>query len=302
MSISRPFDARHLSKPPSFLVSCAPARARRSRRATGRGRRSRARGSMRAARACAASSSPWVTKTPRGGCLHARQPAQQLGRVGVAREALEVADLGQHGDVSLVDPHDVRAVEQRAAERPDGLVAGDQQRVLGVGQAHAAVVQDAPAREHAARGDDHGRPLHRVERLGLRARPVQLHPLAVQRAAAPDVVQARLAALRVRRVDARRVDRHRAVDVDRERPHPALRHQLVHQPDHLLRPAHRERRDQQHAAAREGALEDALELVEHRQRRVRAVAVGALDDHVVGLRRRLRVARQDRRRSGPRRR
>ena len=71
-------------------------------------------------------------------------------------------------------------------------------------------------------------------------------------------------------VDARGLDGHRAVEVDRERPQAALGDELVDQEDHLLRAAHREGRDQQHAAARERARQHALELLQQRHRGVRA--------------------------------
>ena len=150
-----------------------------------------------------------------------------------------------------------------------------------------------PPDEHAARGDDHRRALHLVERLRLRARAVEVDPLAVEEAPAADVVEARPGGVGVRRVDPGGVDRHRAVDVDGERPQPALGHQLVHQVDHLLGPAHREGGDHQDAAPRERLLEDALQLVEDRQCRVRPVPVGALHHQVVGLGRGLGVLRQD---------
>ena len=237
-----------------------------------------------------------------GRAPHAGEPAQHLARVGVPGEALEVPDLGQHRHLALVDPHRARAVEQRAAERPHRLVAGDQQRVLGVGQALPAVVQDAAAGQHAARGDDDRRALHLVEGLRLRARAVELDPLAVEQAAAPDAVEAHLRALGVGGVDARGVDRHRAVDVDREGAHPARGHELVHQEDHLLGAAHGEGGDQEHPAAGEGLLEDALELVEHRQRR-RACGCRRCS-RSPGSRRRARARGPSsaRRRSGPRRR
>ena len=94
----------------------------------------------------------------------------------------------------------------------------------------------------------------------------------------------------VRRVDARGVDRHRAVEVDRGTGAAALGHQLVHQADHLLRPSHREGGDEQHAAAGEGARRARPRAGPHRDRGVRAVAVGALDHQVVGVGRELGVA------------
>ena len=216
--------------------------------------------------------------------LQAGEPAHHLPRVGVAGHPLEVRHLGQHRDVSLVDPHRARPVQQAPPQGAHGLVAGDEQGVLGVGQADPAVVEDAASGEHAARGDDDRRALQLVQGLRLRPRAVQVHPLVVEQAPAPDAHQAHPVRVLVLRVDPGGVDGHGAVEVDREGSHAPLGHDLVHQVDHLLGAAHREGGDHEHAAPGEGALEHRFELLVHVHRGMGAVAVGALRDHVVGLR------------------
>ena len=69
----------------------------------------------------------------------------------------------------------------------------------------------------------------------------------------------------------------------------ALGDELVDEVDDLLRAPHREGGDEQHAAAGEGALQHAFELLVDRHRGVRAVAVRALHHHVVGVGRELGV-------------
>ncbi len=249
---------------------------------------------MRAASASAASSSPWVTKTARGGF-----PTEESQRIispasAWPGEALEVAHLGEHRHVALVDAHDVGAVEERAPERTRGLVAGDEQRVLGVGQPHAAVVQDPSAREHAARGDDDRRPLHVVEGLRLGARAVERDPPAVEQAAPADVVEAHPAAPRGGR---RRCASRRSPSASRRgsgtagcgpasRARPSARSSAARGPPRTpgsaaRRPRAKVRLRTPSSWSRTGSV------------RVRAVAVRALDDEVVRLRRGRRVLGED---------
>ena len=151
-----------------------------------------------------------------------------------------------------------------------------------MGQALAAVVQDAAAREHAAGGDDDRRTLEAIERLRFLARAAHAHPLVHEQAAPADVPQAGRVPLGVGAVDPRGLDGHGAVQVDGEGPHASLLDQRVHEHQHLLGAPDGEGRDDQDAAAVERAQEHALQLVQDGDGRVRAVAVGALHHHVVG--------------------
>ena len=99
-------------------------------------------------------------------------PIDALERFGVdgqVRGAGAAVDLGPHprrGDRHdlPVDLHLASAFDEQPSPRARRLVAGDEQRVLGVGEALPAVVEDPASREHAARGDDDERAL-RFSRL-----------------------------------------------------------------------------------------------------------------------------------------
>ena len=125
---------------------------------------------MRAASASAASASPWVTKTARGGAFTPESQRIISPASACPERPLRSRTSASTGTSPLWIRTVLRAVEERAAERARGLVAGDQQRVLGRGAA--------------------------ARRQWCRMRPPESMPLEEMMTAGPFIVVERLATRR----------------------------------------------------------------------------------------------------------
>ena len=113
----------------------------------------------------------------------------------------------------------------------------------------------------------------------------QLEPARVERARARDhrLGGVRIQVLGVRAVERRRLDRHRAVHEGRQPGDAAGVLEGAEVIDQLLGPADREGRHHERAAPVHRGPDDALELVGDGRGVVQPVAVGRLDEDVVGL-------------------
>ena len=83
-------------------------------------------------------------------------------------------------------------------------------------------------------------------------------------------------------VGARGADRHRAVEVHGHVGDRARLAQVPQREQHRLRPAHRERRDEHDAVARDGAAHDLADRLDRVHGRVTSIAVGGLEHESVG--------------------
>ena len=186
----------------------------------------------------------------------------------------------------------VRAPSWRSRPRgPGDLEAHEENRGLRVRKPAAEVVQDAPARRHAARSDDDGGTAHVVDGPGLLHGARQLEPCRVKRAGPREhgLRSVRVEVLGVGTIEAGRLDRHRAVHEGRQLRDAAGILERAEVVDQLLGPTDGEGRHHEGGAAGHRRLDDALDLVGHGRRVVQPVAVGRLHEHVVGLPEGLRV-------------
>ena len=159
------------------------------------------------------------------------------------------------------------------------------------------MADDAAAGQHPVRGHDHVRPRRTLDRArGLHVVGDDLVRVVERRVAlAQERRRLLVVVVRVAAVDVGRLRGHRRVEVEREERDLAALDQPIELPDDLLGPADRERRNEQDAVGvgdhPDGLGEDADRLG---LRLVLAAAVGRLDEDVVGVGHRRRIA-QDRR-------
>jgi hypothetical protein len=187
-----------------------------------------------------------------------------------------------HGPVLAVDAQAPGALLQRAAAGALGLVAHQEDEVLGPAQPPRQVVQDASPGHHAAAGDDDHGPLAGVQLLGLVHRAAQVDVAREQTAAAVlDEVVVQVRVVEMAAVDQRGVHGHGAVHEDGHLGQFALPHEVAQDQGDHLHAAHGEGRHQHNALAADGLAEHAADLVGHRLVVVVAVAVRGLDDQHV---------------------
>ena len=221
----------------------------------------------------------------------AAEPAQDLFTIGVGGERVDPGHGGPHRHDLTQHLELARAVLERATARSRRLESDEEHRRPRIRQALRQVVQDPAPRGHPARGDDDRRPAHRVDgsRLLLGPRDVQL--LGRERLLAGPERPGHLGVivLRMSSVDLGHLDRHRAVEVHRERWHAPGPLQAVQHPQQLLRAIHGERGHHDHAAALRRVAHDARQLV-LRGGRMGTVTVGRLEQQHVGGGDGLRIA------------
>ena len=148
-------------------------RPRPSRRAVARAPSSPVRSLMRRRSASLASGSPCTTKVWRGGWRRPRSQAISSSRIGMAREAFELAaPSARTGTYSPWILTSRGAAHQPRAAAAADLEAGEDDVVLGHRRHGLQVVQHAPAGGHAAgRDDDAGPARSRQPHRLLRRRP-----------------------------------------------------------------------------------------------------------------------------------
>ena len=94
-------------------------------------------------------------------------PVDEAVRVGVRGQVLHLDDFGPDLDVLAVDPDLTLPGGERGAAGAAGLVAAEDDGVLGVRAVRGEVVQDPAAGEHAAGRDDDHRSAAQVQQLGV---------------------------------------------------------------------------------------------------------------------------------------
>ena len=146
------------------------------------------------------------------------EPAQQAVGVGVRGEPVDHLHVRANGHVLAEDAHRASAVLDQPAARPGRLEADEEDRGLRVRETAPEVVQDAAAGDHAARGDDDRGAADVVDLARLLHGARQLEASRVERAGARGhgLGGVRIQVLRVLAVEARRLDRHRAVHEGRQ--------------------------------------------------------------------------------------
>ena len=182
--------------------------------------------------------------------LEVRRPGEQLRLVGVGGQPGDLVDVGLHRDLLAEDAHPLVALQQAPPQRALRLEADDDHVGLGPPQVVLEVVADPPGVGHAARRDDHDAPLA-VERprfVGAlrcsaaagsrRRRPARSPASRPPRRRPPGACGRPRVALRGQRA----VHVHRHVEV-------VLVEDLPQEVEELLRPPHREGRDDDVAAA-----------------------------------------------------
>src|SRR6266550_6044957 len=228
------------------------------------------------------------------------EPVQQLGLVGMGREAADRADPAAYVAVLAVELDDLHPGLDVRPERSLTLVPDEQQRRVRIPDEIPQVPDDPPACQHPVRRDDHVRPRCGRDGLGLRQEAGLVLVRVIERRVALAQQLARLLVEvgGVAAVDVGRLRGHRRIEVERKQRDFAAVDQSVELPDDLLRPTDRKRRDEQHA----------LRLRDHSDRLGedpdRLVAgfvlpspIGRLDEDVIGVGQDGRVA--DDRGAGP---
>ena len=218
-----------------------------------------------------ASSGPVVTSPTEGrGVYQATDVVFDTAGFWVAEVTADIEGLGpQTAEASF-------AVLEEPAAGSGRLEADEENRGLRIGKAATQVVQDAPPRRHAARGDDDGGAAHVVDGPGLLHGSGQLEPRGVKRTGSREhgLRGVRVEVLGVGAVQARRLDRHGAVDVGRQPRNPARILERSEVVDKLLGPANGEGRYHQGGTAGHRRLDNALDLVGHGLGVVQQVAIG----------------------------
>ena len=203
-----------------------------------------------------------------------------------------VAANGLHLRLPVVllsqNPHHLVAVLEPAAERVLGLKTDQEDQVPVVADLVGQMVEDPARLRHPRRGDDHRGALQRVQRLRFAHVPDIAHHGEVEQVRRGGHQPFTLIEdLGMHAEDGGRVDRERAVDIDRHIGNPPGAMQLVQAVDDLLGPAERERGDQHLAAAGRGAAHRLAQPVfRGRNGLVVAVGVGGFDDEGVDRSRR----------------
>ena len=215
-----------------------------------------------------------------GRALEPAQPAQDLVGIRVRRQHRQAVDLGAHGHIAAMDLDRGGAVQHRRAARSLGLETGEQHRAARIGQVVLQMMDHAPAGGHAAgRHDDlgHGRA---VQRLGL----FHLGHIGRHAERRPRVGRRQALVAGVPKIDIDGAAGHRAVQEHRQVADDAPR--LLELPDveQRLRAPNRERGYHHGAAAPDRARDDGFQRVGRLLRAVLAVAIGGLDDQMIGLR------------------
>ena len=221
------------------------------------------------------------------------EPRLELVLVGVGREAAHRSNAAADRELLAVDPRGLAAFLKVPAERPLALVADEQQRAFRVGKEVLEVVHDPAAGQHPRGGDDHERPVGEADRLRLLDRIGELLARVHQRrlARAQELSGLLVVGLGVRVVDLRGPRGHRRVEEERQARDASGTDERVEDPDHLLGAADGEGRHQQNALVAGHLADGGHQLVDRRfVRPVLAIAVRRLDDHVVGVGERGRVA------------
>src|SRR5208337_2778829 len=161
------------------------------------------------------------------------QPFEQLRWIGVVTELLERRDLGADGHEVAVDLNflglAVGFVFDGETARPRRLEADEQHQILGLGQPLGQMMQNAPARHHAAGRNDDRRRKHGVNLLRLlrglgkgETRPLERRTIAANHVAS---VVAVLFVVLQKNFD--RLDRHGAIAEDRQARNLLLLHQVL---------------------------------------------------------------------------
>ena len=219
----------------------------------------------------------------------ARDPARDLGRVGVGGHRVDLRDARGDRYHLPVDLHFPGPVHEGAPARALRLEADKQHGVPWVRQAELQVVEHAAAGRHPARRDDDAGEVHAHDILRLlargdrgeasRGRAVVLH-VGIELAAAAAVV-------------AQGLGRHGTVEEDRLHGDPALLLETANPVEHFLDAPDRERRDDESPAALHRVTDDSCQLFAIVFRRVLPIAVGGFEEEHVRLLDPRRV-RQDR--------
>ena len=164
--------------------------------------------------------SPWTRNVRPGRRREGREPARELGLVGVGGEAGRGATCAFTGTSSPWMRSVGGAGLERPAARARRLEADEEHGRARVGEAPRQVVEDAPAGRHAGGGEDHARPASRrssaFDCSGLRQKVRRLRAGAAPRrprCAGPSPRRGP----RGGRGNRRRVHRHRRVHEDGER-------------------------------------------------------------------------------------
>src|SRR5438874_1188393 len=93
------------------------------------------------------------------------QPLQQFRCIGMIAELLKRSDLRPDGDEVAEDLHFWRATLDDCATRTGRLEADKKDEILRIGEALGKMMEDSPARCHAARRNNDGRILASVDFL-----------------------------------------------------------------------------------------------------------------------------------------
>src|SRR5262249_39560002 len=104
-----------------------------------------------------------------GRTSESRQPAHQLGRIGVGRQAPNALYVRANRYPVAVNLDLPFTILQAAPPRSRGLIANEDDRAAWVGQVPGQVVQDAAAGGHSGSRNDDCRAWFFVERFGSSA-------------------------------------------------------------------------------------------------------------------------------------
>ena len=222
----------------------------------------------------------------RHGGTEAFGPAEQVGTIGVGREAADGVDLRVDVDGFAGDAHGLGAVDDAASQRAVRLVTHEDDVIVGVPDAVFEVMDDAPAVAHTAAGHDYAE-AEVIDGLRLLARGNVADVLAGEGIAAVaaiglDLLRHQIEMIFVKFAD---LDAHRRVEEHRH----AATHALAAQQFQLVHDALGAVDDEggdEHLAFLfgEDVLHQRLEFVASLLIVfVLAIAVGGLDDDVIGV-------------------
>ena len=219
----------------------------------------------------------------------ALEEAHQLEAVGVGAVELHAGHLGLHADGLSEDVHDLRAAEDLGPERTGRAEAHGQHGVALVAQRVPQVVPDAPGLHHAAGTDDDAGLLTAVQLFAALAVLHELHPPETEEVGVllqflPHLLAEELGVVAHHLGG---VDGQGAVHEHRDAGQLACVAQLVERVQHLLRLAHAEGGDDELALLLHAGMLHMPFQLRHGlgDGGMVPIAVGALADHDVGLRR-----------------
>jgi len=215
------------------------------------------------------------------------QPIEKFALIGVHRKMAEIDDLGSHGYVATEKFGLPLTVDQGASARSRRLKTDEDDRVARIGQALREVMEDASSSRHSGSRNDHRGSPHVADGLGgfdgSRLREVvRSEDIRVRSKLGSDLVVAipdRVS------VDLEGGERHRAVDVDRQRRDFPRFDELLELKEDDLRAIDRERRDHGDALSIDHPRDGFLEPLFGIAFAVFLVAVGRFDHDVVRVRR-----------------